>query len=405
MVSLTGTWMQRVGQDWLVLRLTHNSGTAIGITTGLQFLPFLIVSPYGGTLADHYSKRALLVMTQAAMALQAVALASLDLLHMVTIAQVYVLALLLGVVSAIDNPTRQAFVSELVGHDQVVNAVGLNSATFNSAQIFGPAVAGLLIDAIGTGWVFALNAFSYVAIVGSLLMIRRRELFSLPEKADKIAAISVSQAVGEIREGFRYLRGRTELLVPIVLIAAIGTLSINFPVTLALMDKVAFHKGAGGYGVLSSCLAVGSLGGALIAARRTQPTLRLLVGVALAFGLVGCLEAFMPSYVTLALILVPLGFAYLTFSTACNSMLQLHSDPVLRGRVMGVYMLAFCGGYALASPFVGWIAQTAGPRAAILLGGVTAVAAAAGAAWLQLRQREPRLESLLGRRPAQLETD
>lgn len=380
LVSLTGTWMQRVGQDWLVLKLSHNSGTAIGITTGLQFLPLLLFGLYGGVIADRYKKRLILVTTQAAMAVQALALAVLDLAHLATIGEVYGLAFLLGMVTAIDNPTRQAFVTEMVGPEHIVNAVGLNSATFNSARIFGPALAGLVIDLVGTGWVFGLNFISYAAVIGSLLMMRDAELFSLPR---------VARAPEQVRDGLRYLRGRWDLIVPIMLVGVIGTLGFNFQITLALLDKVVFHRGAGAFGILSSCIAVGSLVGALVGARRKGPMRRALVGGAMAFGVLECLAALMPNYTSLAVILLPTGFAAIFFTTAANSTVQLRTDPAMRGRVMGLYMLVFAGGTPIGAPLVGWIAQTWGPRASILLGGLSAIAVALVGAVVVLRHGVP----------------
>jgi MFS family permease len=379
-VSLTGSWMQRVGQDWLVLRLSHNSGTAIGITTGLQFLPLLLFGLYGGVIADRYPKRLLLIGTQAAMAVQAIAIAALDLSHMATIGDVYVLAFLLGMATAIDNPTRQAFVTEMVGPEHVVNAIGLNSATFNTARIVGPALAGLMIDLVGTGWVFVANAASFVAVIGSLLMMRDSELVRMPR---------VPRAPGQVREGLRYLRTERDLLVPIVLVGVIGTLGFNFQITLALMDKVVLHRGAGAFGILSSSIAVGSLAGALIGARRVRPTRRRGVGSAAGFGVAACVAALMPNYLTLVLLLLPTGFGAIMFSTAANSTVQLGSDPAMRGRVMGLYMLVFAGGTPIGAPLVGWIAQAFGPRASIMLGGVSAIVAAGGAALVVLRHGNP----------------
>jgi MFS family permease len=380
LVSLTGTWMQRVGQDWLVLRLSHNSGTAIGITTGLQFLPFLFFGLWGGVIADRYPKRKLLIATQLSMAVQAVVLAALDLSHSVNIGEVYGLALLLGMASAVDNPTRQAFVSEMVGPEHVVNAVGLNSATFNSARIFGPALAGLVIDLTGTGWVFTINAISYVAVIGSLLMMRDNELVRVP---------AIERAPGQIREGLRYLRAQTDLVVAIALVGVVGMLGFNFQITLALMDKLVLHRGAGTYGLLSASIAVGSLAGALVAARRVRPNRTMLIGTAAAFGVFTCVTAVMPNYPSLALSLLPTGLAAIMFSTAANTTVQLGTDPAMRGRVMGVYMLVFAGGTPIGAPFIGWVAQTWGPRASLLIGGVAAVAAAGVAAVAMVRRRQP----------------
>ncbi|MGH9103612.1 MAG: MFS transporter, partial [Acidimicrobiales bacterium] len=360
LVSLTGTWMQRVGQDWLVLRLSHNSGTALGVATGLQFLPLLLFGLYGGAIADRYPKRRLLVMTQSAMGVLAVALGLLDLSGVVTLGEVYVLAFLLGMATAVDNPTRQAFVTEMVGPDDVGNAVGLNSATFNSARIVGPAVAGVLIEVVGTSWVFLINALSYLGVLAGLMAMRDSELFALP---------GGRRAAGHVRAGLAYLRGRRDLIVPIVLVGVVGTLGFNFQVTLALIAKTTFGRGAGAYGLLTSLLAGGSLIGALFAARRHRPSYRLMVGAALTFGVLEMVVGFMPTYLGVGLLLVPTGAAALTFNTCANTTVQLRTDPSMRGRVMGVYMLVFAGGTPIGGPLVGWVAQQFGARASLWLGG------------------------------------
>ncbi len=379
LVSLTGSWMQRVGQDWLVLRLSHNSGTAIGITTGLQFLPILLFGLQGGVIADRFSKRKLLVATQATMGLLALGLGLLDLLGAASLYEVYLFAFLLGLATAVDNPTRQSFVSELVGGKELPNAVGLNSATFNAARIVGPAVAGLLIEGIGTAWVFLGNAVSFIAVIAGLLLMRPAELFPAPRLA---------RQRGNLREGLSYVRHRRELLVPIVLAGVVGTFGLNFQITLALVDKVVFHRGAASYGLLSALLAVGALGGALLGARRAHPTTRLVVLAAIAFGVLEIGAGLMPAFALLAVALVPTGLANITFSTAANSSVQLASDPEMRGRVMGVYMLVFAGGTPLGAPLVGWVSQELGARWGLIGGG--AMSAAAGLALLAYSLRHVR---------------
>ncbi len=276
-ISLSGTWGQRVAQDWLVLELSGNSGVALGITTGLQFLPVLLFGLYGGVLADRYDKRRLLLGAQAAMGLLALLLAVLDLTGSVQLWHVYALAFGLGLASVVDTPVRQAFVSEMVGPDDLPNAVSLNSATFNSARIVGPAVAGIAIAAVGTGWVFAANALSYVAVLAGLRAMRAADL----RPVEKLA-----RAKGQLREGLAYVRARPDLLVPMVLVFMVGTFGLNFQITLALVVKEVFGRGAGSYGLLSACLAVGSLVGALASARRRgPPRQRTLFAAVLVFGL------------------------------------------------------------------------------------------------------------------------
>jgi len=385
LVSLTGSWMQRVGQDWLVLRLSHNSGSAIGITTGLQFLPLLLFGLQGGVIADRFSKRKLILGTQVSMGMLALGLGLLDLLGAATLYEVYLFAFLLGVATAVDNPTRQAFVSELVGGDELSNAVGLNSATFNAARIVGPAAAGLLIDGIGTAWVFLGNAASFIAVIAGLLMMRPSELFPAPR---------LSRQRGSVREGLSYVRQRKELLLPIVLVGIVGTFGFNFQITIALVDKVVFHRGAGAFGLLSSVLAAGSLIGALFGARREHPTTRLVIISALAFGLLEVCVGLMPSFVLLAIALVPAGFAAITFSTAANSSVQLASAPEMRGRVMGVYMLVFAGGTPLGAPLVGWLSQELGARWGLLAGGIVSAIAAAVVLVLSVRHAAARREAV-----------
>ncbi|GAC1610832.1 MAG: MFS transporter [Mycobacteriales bacterium] len=369
-VSLSGTWAQRVAQDWLVLELSHNSGVALGVTTGLQFLPVLLFGLYGGVLADRYDKRALLIGAQVAMGLLALALGLLDVTGTVRLWHIYALAFLLGLASVVDTPVRQSFVVEMVGPADLSNAVSLNSATFNASRIVGPALAGLAISRVGTGPVFLVNAVSYLAVIGGLLAIRRSELFN---------ARRVARARGQLREGLAYVRKTPQLLVPILLVAVIGTFGLNFQITLALVAKSTFHRGAGSYGALSAMLAAGSLLGALGSARRsTLPRSRVLYGSALAFGLCEVLVGLAPSYLIMAVLLLPTGAAVLTFTTTANATVQLGADAHMRGRVMALYVLVFLGGTPFGAPVIGALAATLGPRSSLLIGGgVSALAAVA----------------------------
>jgi MFS family permease len=371
-VSLSGTWAQRVAQDWLVLDLSHNSGVALGITTGLQFLPVLLFGLYGGVLADRYDKRALLVGAQVSMGVLALVLGLLDVTGLVQLWQVYALAFLLGLASVVDTPVRQAFVVEMVGADDLPNAVSLNSATFNISRILGPAVAGLAINHVGTAPVFLANAATYVAVIVGLLAIRKDDLFD---------ARRVARAKGQLREGLSYVRASPQLYVPIALVAVIGTFGLNFQITLALISKQTFHLGAGSYGALSAMLATGSLIGALGSARRSSaPGPRVLYGSALAFGICEVLTGLAPSYAVMAVLLVPTGAAVLTFTTAANSTVQLGSAPHMRGRVMALYVLVFLGGTPFGAPLIGAVAEVLGPRSSLLIGGVVSAAAAVVAA-------------------------
>ena len=375
-VSNIGTWMQRIAQDWLVLRLSDNDGVALGITTGLQFLPMLLVGPWGGMLADRYSKRKLLIVTQAFMGLVALALAGLDLSGVVAVWHVYVLALLLGLGTAVDNPTRQSFVIEMVGAEDLPNAVGLNSASFNLGRVVGPALAGLLIEVFGTGPVFLLNGLSFLAVILALTRLRVSELQPSPR---------AGRGSGQVLEGIRYVRSRPDLLTVMVLVFFVGTFGLNFQLTMALMATQEFDKGAGEFGLLGSIMAVGSLSGALLAARRGRPRLRLVLGAALAFGAVEVASGLMPTYLLFAAILVPVGLTALTFITAANSTMQLGVDPVMRGRVMALYMAVFFGGTPLGAPLVGAVAEAFGARWSLILGGLVSGLAAVVAAFVLAR--------------------
>jgi len=361
--------MQRVAQDWLVLQLTNNSGTALGITTGLQFLPILLLSPYAGVIADRFPKRRLLQVTQLMMAGPALLLGILAVTGAVQTWHVYALALIFGVGTAFDAPARQAFVSEIVDHEDLPNAVGLNSASFNAARMIGPALAGLLIAALGsgveaTGLVIMINAFSYGAVIVVLQRLRASELNS-PEL--------VPRSKGAIRDGLRYVRGRPDLMLVLTIVFFAGTFGLNFQMTSALMTTEVYGKGASAYGILGTIMAVGSLTGSLMAARRGQPRHRLVIGAAIAFGLVEITAGLMPTYLTFALALPLLGFMALTMITAANTTMQLTVAPELRGRVMALYLMIFMGGTPIGSPIVGWVGETFGARWTLIGGGAMTI--------------------------------
>ena len=385
-VSNTGTWMQRVAQDWLVLQLTANSGLAIGITTGLQFLPFLLLSPLAGLVADRIPKRRLLQLTNIGMAAPALVLGLLAVTGTAQIWHVYVLALVLGVASAFDAPARQSFVSELVDGDDLTNAVGLNSASFNAARLVGPALAGVLIAALGggvvaTGWVILANAISYVAPVMTLRSLDARTLHT-PEP--------MRREPGQIRAGVSYVLGRPDLMLILGIVFFAGTFGLNFQLTSALMATEVFDRGATEYGLLGTFLAVGSLTGSLVAARRTEVRMRLVVIAALAFGVLEMVAGLMPTYLTFALMTPLLGLSALTMITAANSFMQLHTDPLLRGRVMALYMMIFIGGTPLGAPLVGWVGEVAGARWTLLGGGAATVLGVLASALLFLRAERRR---------------
>ncbi|MFC5995653.1 MFS transporter [Pseudonocardia hispaniensis] len=364
-VSLIGTWMQRIAQDWLVLDLSGGSATALGIATALQFLPTLLLSLWGGVLADRVDKRRLLVVLQVAMGACALLLGLAVVGGVVTLWQVYLFCLLLGGFSALDVPVRQAFVSELVGPAQVANAVALNSVTFNAARIIGPAVAGLLIAVVGTGWVFLLNALSFAGVVAALLVMNPDRLFRTEP---------VPRRPGQLREGLLYVRARPELVAVLTLVFLVSAFAINFPVTIPVLARNVFGRGAEAYGLLTTLLAIGSIVGAALAARRSgRPRLRLVAGSGLAFGALLSTVGLMPTFWSAGVVLVLAGFAALLFTTAANATVQLSVDPAMRGRVMGLYMLLFLGSTPLGAPLLGLVAEQWGGRAPLILGGALTV--------------------------------
>jgi MFS family permease len=368
-VSNTGTWMQRVAQDWLVVVLAVNDGTALGITTGLQFLPALLLSPYAGLIADRFPKQLLLQVTQTVMALTALLLGVLAVTGTVEVWHVYVLAFVFGVGSAFDAPARQSFVSEMVDADDLSNAVGLNSASFNAARVAGPALAGLLIGVLGggaeaTGWVILLNGLSYAAVVFALRRMVVADLHPSPRE---------ERHKGMILDAVRYLRGRPDLMMILGVVFFAGTFGLNFQMTSALMATQVFDKGATEYGLLGSAMAVGSLTGALMAARRTRIRLRLVAGAGLFFGAVEILAGLSPTYLVYMLIVPLLGFSALTMITAANTTMQLATAPHLRGRVMALYLMVFMGGTPLGSPFIGWIGGQFGARWTLIVGGTLTI--------------------------------
>jgi MFS family permease len=388
LVSLTGTWMQRVAQDWLVLQLT-NSGTALGIVTALQFTPALVMGLWGGALADRLDKRKLLLATQTGLALAALALGLLDVAGVVTLWQVMALSVVVGVISAVDTPARQSFVVEMVGRDELVNAVAINSTIFNSGRILGPAVAGIMISQVGTGWAFVVNAASSLAVLAGLLMMRTSELH---------VSAPLQRAPGQLRAALTYTRARPDLMLVMVLVFIVGTFGMNFQITTAVLAKQVFHRGADGYGVLSTALAVGACIGAVIATRRrARPTAMFLVGMAVVFGLVEVVAGLMPSFWASAMLLVPAGLGMLTFTTAANSAVQLGTDPSMRGRVMALYLMCFMGGTPIGAPVIGWVSSTFGPRWGMVGGGFISATAAVGIGLVLARRRDLHVSDVLGR--------
>jgi MFS family permease len=365
LVSNIGTWMGRVAQDWLVLTvLTDHDPVSLGVVTGLQFAPMVLLAPWAGMIADRFAKRRILFATQSMLAITSLLTGVLVVTGVVQLWHVYLLALLQGFATAVDNPARQTFVSEMVPRTSLANAVSLNSASFNAARIIGPGVAGLVIAAVGTGPAFFVNTFSFVAVLLALTQMRAEQLRPAPRTRGK----------GQIRDGLRYVKGRPDIILIMVLVFVLGTFGMNFQLTTALMATQLFHKGAGEYGLLGTTMAVGSLSGALLAARRAgKPRKRLVILAALTFGVAEVIAGTLPTYVSFAIWTPMLGLSALTMITAANTSVQLSVSPALRGRVMALYMMIFMGGTPLGAPIIGWIGQTFGARWTLIGGGAMTV--------------------------------
>ena len=378
LVSNTGTWMQRVAQDWLVLtRLTHHDASALGIVMGLQFAPQLLLLPWTGSAADRLDQRKLLLFTQAVMGVLALVLGALTLSGAVQLWHVYVLAFLSGCAAALDAPVRQTFVAEMVGDDVLPNAVALNATSFNAAQMIGPAVAGLLIAKIGIGWAFVLNGLSFGVLLLSMSFFRLAEL-QASERAER--------TTGGFFEGLRYVWERPDLRSILIMLSLIGTFGLNFPIFISTMAVNVFHSDARDFGLLSSIMAVGTLAGALVAASRGKPSFTALPVAALVFG-IGCtLAALAPGYWWFAGALVIIGAAALTFTNGTNSLMQLSTEPAMRGRVMALRVGIALGGTPIGAPVTGLVANHFGARWTLGLGASAGFAAALAAVWMRRRQ-------------------
>ncbi len=359
-VASTGTWMRSIAQDWLVLELT-GSPTAVGVVMACQFLPMLVLGMYGGLLADRFPKRTILLVTQTLNGVLAAALAVLTLTGDVRVGHVYVLALLGGLVFVVDNPARQVFVNEVVPARYLRNAIALNAAVFQTTRLLGPAVAGVLIGTVGIGWAFAANAACYLGPTLGLLLIRPARLLPVP---------ALGRAPGQLRSAMRYVAARPHVGWAIVLVGVVGMFGLNFPVVLTAMASETFRGGAGLYGLFNVVLAVGSVTGALVAGGRASTRLRVLLATAAAFGLLQMLAAFAPDLGVFLGVIVVMGAVNLAFQALANSAVQTWVDPAFRGRVMGLYMLAFAGGTPLGAPLVGWITTQYGARVGMAVCGL-----------------------------------
>ncbi|WP_084595792.1 MFS transporter [Microbacterium profundi] len=373
LVSNVGGWMQATAQDWVVLtELTDNDATAMGFTMALQFGPPLVLVSLTGWVADRFDRRKILLLTQTVLMGLAIGVAALLLTGVMTLPLMFCFALAFGITNAFDAPARQAFVSDMVTVGDASNAVALNSASFNMARLIGPAVGGLLIVAVGTGWVFVINAATFLAMLVALVLIRSRELLPRIKNTGRT----------RLAEGFRYVWGRSDLKVTFVMVFLIGAFGMNFPIYASTM-ALEFGREADGYGVLSSVLAIGSLAGALLAARRDRARIRVLVIAAGGFGLASMISSWMPSYWSYAAVLIFVGFSTVTMLTTANGYVQTTTDPALRGRVLALYMAVVMGSTPIGAPIAGWITDVAGPRASIMFGGIAGlVAMAVGVTWM-----------------------
>ncbi|MFF1635916.1 MFS transporter [Leifsonia sp. NPDC058248] len=391
LVANTAVWMQRIAMDWLVLQLS-GSVAAVGVTVFMQFTPMLVFGLYGGVIADRYSKQKILIVTQSIAALLAAFLAVLTLTGAVQVWHVYAISFALGLVTVVDNPTRQVFVSELVGPHYLRNAISLNSSIFQLGGLIGPAVAGVLITAVGGGWSFAINAVACLAVVGSLISLKRSQLHASP---------AAPRAKGQLIEGMRYVRSKPMIFWTVVMVAVVAVFAFNMPVFLAAYANNVFDVGAQGYGLFNALVAAGALVGALASTRRTSIRLSMVVGTAAALGIVQAAAGFAPGEIGFGALLVGIGVANLLFITGANSLVQMSSNVQIRGRVISLYILVLLGGQALGGPLMGWIVETAGPHIAMMISGLVPAAAAVVIALLIARRASLRLKvSLRGRRPS-----
>ncbi len=382
LVSNVGAWMQRIAQDWLVLTaLTHHDARAVGLVTALQFAPQVLLLPWTGWAADHLDRRRLLFATQSIMGALALGLGFLTMSGLVRAWQVDVFAVLLGCASAFDQPARQTFVAEMVGEEDLSNAMGLNSTSFNASRLVGPAVAGLLIAAVGPGWVFIMNGASFLAVLASLAVLRGDDL----HRRDR-----PQRERSGFLDGLRYVRGRPDLQVLLLMLLVFGALGLNFAIFISTMATSVFHAGADGFGLLTSAMAIGSVAGALLAARRERPSLALIVVGASVFGAAYAAAAVSSTYALFGLALVVVGAASQTVTTSTISLVQLSTEPAMRGRVTALLLTVALGGLPLGAPLVGWVASTFGPRWAVGAGALAGFATAAIGAGNLLRGRRAR---------------
>lgn len=366
-IAVVALWMQRIAQDWLVLQLS-GSVTAVGITVALQFLPSLLLGPWGGMMADRFAKRKILMLCQCVAAVLAATLAVLALSHRIEVWQVYGIALILGLVTVLDQPARQVFVNELVGPAYLRNAISVNSTIFQLGGLIGPAVAGVLLSAVGAGWAFAGNALACCSTLTMLLVLRKDELH---------VTLPAAKRKGMLREGLRYALGKPTIYWPWLMAGFVAVFAMSLPVLLAAFADHVYRAGAGGYGLLNALVALGALAGAITSARRRQLRLRSVMLGAGMYGLMLCLAASAPSMVFFGAAMVLAGFWCLMFLTAANQLVQVSANMGIRGRVMSLYIMVLIGGQALGGPLMGWLAEHLNPHTAILIAGAVPALAAA----------------------------
>jgi MFS family permease len=386
-ISVSGTWMQMVAQAYLILFRLHGTGVDVAIGSGLQFVPMLLIGPFGGLIADRLDKRKVLYCTQSAAGVLAMVLGLLVITHSVHLWQVFVLALLLGFVNLFDNPARQTFVSEMVGIDLLPNAVSLNSVVMNSARVIGPAIGGVLILTLGVSLCFMVNAASYVAVIIALSLMRQAELYNKP---------GVGRSKGQIREGLRYVWATGDLRSPLISMAIVGVFAFNFTVTLPLLAKITFHGGAGLYSAFLAAMGAGAVVGGLYTAHRSNPSTKMLAIIGIFFGLLITAVALAPSKLFAILLLVPMGAASISFISTNNATLQLRSDPAMRGRVMSLNAIAFLGSTPIGAPLLGYISDISSPRVSLVVGGVATLVASVPLFYLAVRQRDARAKVSAG---------
>jgi MFS family permease len=385
-IAMSGTWMQRIAQDWLVLTLSH-SVTAVGITVAMQFTPMLIFGLHGGLIVDRYSKRMLLMITQSVIGVLAALLAILALTHTVEVWHIWAIAFGVGLVVVVDNPTRQVFASELVGPRNLRNAISINASVFQLGGLIGPAVAGYLLEAVGAGWAFAINAASCVITVVTLALLRQSTL---------VRITPMPRVKGQLKEGLAYVARKPAIFWTIVMVAILAVFALTTPVILAAFANDTFHVGASGYGLFNTLIAAGALTGALLSTRRTGVRLRTVILTAMVWGGLQALGALMPNEFGLSAILVALGVASLLFITAANSLVQLSSNVGIRGRVMSLYVLVLLGGQAVGGPLMGWIVSTWGPTVGMAVSGLVPALAALAIGIHLARRHQLRVRVSLG---------